>query len=163
MRSDPRISNRTQRVGIIAAPKGRRLPAFIVSTLFVAGAAVHSPVEAHHSFSMFDMDSKVSFTGVVAEVQWTNPHVWVEVDVPDENGTTTRYGVEFTSRVHLTRRGFTRTTVNPGDEVTFVVSPYHDGRPGGRFWTVTLPTGEIVRDPGAQRAYEQAQRESASQ
>ncbi len=126
----------------------------------LAAVALIGRAGAHHSFSMFDMDSKLTFTGVVAEVQWTNPHVWIEVDVPDDGGTT-RYGVEFTSRVHLTRRGFTRTTVNPGDEVTFVVSPYFDGRPGGRFWTVTLPSGEIVRDPGAQRAWEREQREAS--
>ena len=110
---------------------------------------------------MFDMNSKVSFSGVVAEVQWTNPHVWIEVDVPDENGELVRHGVEFTSRVHLTRRGFKRTAVNAGDQVTFVVSPYFDGRPGGRFWTVTLPDGYVYRDPGAQRAYERAQQEAA--
>lgn len=127
-----------------------------LATAFAAiGVAVSAG--AHHSFSMFDMDSKVTFTGTVAEVQWTNPHVWIEVDVPAGNGDVIRHGVEFTSRVHLTRRGFTRTTVNPGDEVTFVVSPYFDGRPGGRFWTVTLPGGETVRDPAAQRVVEREQ------
>jgi hypothetical protein len=112
------------------------------------------PAVAHHSMSMFDRESKVEITGVVADVQWTNPHVWVEVDVPDDNGELVRWNVEFTSRVHLTRRGWSRTTVNPGDEVTFTLNPYRDGRPGGRFWTVTLPSGETLRDPGAQREYE---------
>jgi hypothetical protein len=130
------------------------LPSVASLCLLLMPAFAH----AHHSFSMFDMDRKVTIQGVVAEVQWTNPHVWIEVDVPDENGELVRWGVEFTSRVHLTRRGFTRTTVNVGDAVTFVLSPYHDGRPGGRFWTVTLPSGEIVRDPGAQREYDLAQR-----
>jgi hypothetical protein len=118
------------------------------------GALFCLPAAAHHSFSMFDQDTKVEISGVVAEVQWTNPHVWVEVDVPGENGETERWGIEFTSRVHLTRRGWTRTTLNPGDEVTFSLSPYRDGQPGGRFWWVTLPTGETLRDPGAQREYE---------
>ncbi len=103
---------------------------------------------------MFDMDSKVQVDGVVADVQWTNPHVWVEVDVPGPDGEPVRWGVEFTSRVHMTRRGWTRTTLNPGDEVSFMISPYRDGRPGGRFWTVTLPTGVVLRDPGAQRQFE---------
>jgi hypothetical protein len=103
---------------------------------------------------MFDQTTKVEIEGVVAEVQWTNPHVWVEVDVPGADGKTVRWGVEFTSRVHMTRRGWTPTTLKPGDAVSFSISPYHDGRPGGRFWTVTLPTGETLRDPGAQREYE---------
>jgi hypothetical protein len=112
------------------------------------------PASAHHSFTMFDTTKKVEISGTVADVQWTNPHVWVEVDVPGPDDEVTRWGVEFTSRVHLTRRGWTSTTVNPGDEVTFVISPYRNGRPGGRFWTVTLPSGETLRDPGAQREYE---------
>ena len=129
---------------------------FTAASAALIAALIAAPALAHHSFSMFDMERKVAIEGVVAEVQWTNPHVWVEVDVPADDGAVERWGVEFTSRVHLTRRGFTSTTVNPGDRVTFVVSPYRDGRPGGRFWTVTLPSGEVVRDPGAQREYELA-------
>jgi hypothetical protein len=64
------------------------------------------PVSAHHSFAMFDQTQKVEFTGFVSEVQWTNPHVWIMVDVPQDDGTAVQWGVEFTSRVHLTRRGF---------------------------------------------------------
>jgi len=122
--------------------------------VFAAISCFGFPALAHHSMAMFDRNSKVEISGVVADVQWTNPHVWVEVDVPDADGETERWAIEFTSRVHLTRRGWTRTTVNPGDEVTFTLSPYRDGRPGGRFWTVTLPSGETLRDPGAQREYE---------
>ena len=115
------------------------------------GSLLSLPASAHHSFSMFDRTTKVDFEGVVADVQWTNPHVWVEVDVERPDGEIVRYGIEFTSRVHMTRRGWTRTTVNPGDEVSFTISPYRDGRPGGRFWTITVPSGETLRDPGAQR------------
>lgn len=122
--------------------------------LLGAGILFCLPAAAHHSFSMFDQTTKVEIEGVVADVQWTNPHVWVEVDVPGANGETERWGIEFTSRVHLLRRGWTRTTLNPGDAVRVSLSPYRDGRPGGRFWWVTLPTGETLRDPGAQREYE---------
>jgi hypothetical protein len=123
----------------------------------IAAMGFSDPLSAHHSFSMFDQTRKVAVEGIVAEVQWTNPHVWIEVDVLGENGEVVRWGVEFTSRVHLTRRGFTRDTVKVGDQVVVTMSPYQDGRPGGRFWTVTLPTGEVVRDPGAQREYEREQ------
>ena len=112
---------------------------------------------AHHSFSMFDQTKKVTIEGTVAEVQWTNPHVWVEVDVPQADGKMVRWGIEFTSRVHLTRRGFSPDMIKVGDNVEFTVSPYADGRPGGRFWTVRLANGEYYRDPGAQREYQQSQ------
>lgn len=104
---------------------------------------------AHHSFAMFDQTTKVEFTGVVSSVQWTNPHVWIEVDVPQDDGTATTWGVEFTSVVHLTRRGMKQDMVKVGDHVTFSVSPYADGSPGGRFFWVKLDNGKYYCDVGA--------------
>jgi hypothetical protein len=118
---------------------------------------------AHHSFSMFDQSQKVRIEGTVAEIQWVNPHVWVDVDVPGDNGVVTRWGVEFTSRVHLTRQGFEEDALKPGDHVAFELSPYRDGRPGGRFWTVTnLDSDYVFRDPAAQRQYEASLRENGA-
>jgi hypothetical protein len=119
----------------------------------LAGAMVMAitafPALAHHSFAMFDQTTKVEVTGIVGEVQWTNPHVWIMVDVPQDDGTAVRWGVEFTSKVHLTRRGFSPDMLNLGDEVTFSVSPYADGSPGGRFFWVQLASGKYYCDVGA--------------
>lgn len=104
---------------------------------------------AHHSFAMFDQTKKVEFTGIVSEVQWTNPHVWIMVDVPQDDGTAINWGVEFTSKVHLTRRNFDPDMIHEGDEVTFSVSPYADGSPGGRFFWVQLAGGNYYCDVGA--------------
>ena len=51
--------------------------------LALAGGVAH----AHHSFAMFDMTKEVTVTGTVRQFQWTNPHAYIELDVPD--GTTT--------------------------------------------------------------------------
>jgi hypothetical protein len=126
-----------------------------ISLVFISLLSV--PTLAHHSFAMFDQTQKVTIQGTVADVQWTNPHVWIEVNVENDNGEIELWGVEFTSRVHLTRRGFPRNNIGPGDEVEFVLSPYVDGRPGGRFYTVKFANGEYYRDPGARRAFEQSQ------
>ena len=119
----------------------------------VSGALLAASLSAaafgHHSFAMFDQTTKVEFTGVVTEVQWTNPHVWIMVDVPQDDGTAVRWGVEFTSVVHLTRRGMSRNLVKVGDHVTFSVSPYADGSPGGRFYWVQLDDGSYYCDVGA--------------
>jgi hypothetical protein len=98
---------------------------------------------------MFDQTKKVEVTGVVSEVQWTNPHVWILVDVPQDDGTAVTWGVEFTSIVHLTRRGMARDLVKVGDNVTFSMSPYADGSPGGRFFWVQLDSGTYYCDVGA--------------
>jgi hypothetical protein len=141
---------------------GSRLRLLTLAGASAAAVGAALPAFAHHSFSMFDQTRKVAIEGTVAEVQWVNPHVWVEVDVPGADGAApTRWAVEFTSRVHLTRQGFTEEMVNPGDHVTMELSPYRDGKPGGRFWTITnLDNGAVFRDPSAQRQYEASLRES---
>jgi len=103
---------------------------------------------AHHSFSMFDQSRKVTHTGTVSEVQWTNPHVWIFVNVPKDGGSE-RWGMEFTSKVHLARRGFSSDMVKVGDEIEFTVSPYANGQPGGRFYTMRLADGRYYCDVGA--------------
>lgn len=103
---------------------------------------------AHHSFSMFDQSKKVTHSGTVSEVQWTNPHVWIFVNVETENGME-RWGMEFTSKVHLARRNFKQDMVKVGDQVEFTVSPYANGQPGGRFYTIKLANGTYYCDVGA--------------
>ncbi len=107
---------------------------------------------AHHSFAMFDQTKKVTHTGVVSEVQWTNPHVWIFVDVTTESGTVEKWGMEFTSKVHLARRNFTSAMVKVGDNVEFTVSPYANGQPGGRFFTIKMANGLYYCDVGAAAA-----------
>lgn len=103
---------------------------------------------AHHSFSMFDQSKKVTHSGTVQEVQWTNPHVWIFVNVETEAGME-RWGMEFTSKVHLARRNFKQDMVKVGDQVEFTVSPYANGQPGGRFYTIKLANGTYYCDVGA--------------
>jgi hypothetical protein len=56
--------------------------------------------------------------------------------------------VEFTSKVHLTRRNFTSDMVKVGDSVEFTVNPYRDGKPGGRFVAVKMANGQYYCDVG---------------
>ena len=105
-------------------------------------------VSAHHSFAMFDQTKQVTVIGKVTETQWTNPHVWVFVEGAPAGGKKQRWGVEFTSKVHLTRRNFTSDMVKVGDNVEFTVNPYHDGKPGGRFVAVKMANGEYYSDVG---------------
>jgi len=103
---------------------------------------------AHHSFAMFDQTKQITVIGKVTEAQWTNPHVWVFLDGAPAGGKTDHWGVEFTSKVHLTRRGFTSDMVKVGDKVEFTINPYRDGKPGGRFVAVKMANGEYYCDVG---------------
>jgi hypothetical protein len=117
--------------------------------LFAVGLLASAPVFGHHSFAMFDLTRRVTITGVVAEIQWANPHVWVYVDVPQPDGPPVRWGIEYTSVNHLTRLGMTRTTIAPGQTIEFQINPYADGSRGGRFQIMKLPNGRYFCDVGA--------------
>ena len=116
---------------------------------FALGPLASVPAFGHHSFALFDLTRRVTIKGVVAEIQWTNPHVWVYVDVPRSDGPPTHLGIEYTSVNHLTRLGMTRTTIAPGQTIEFQVNPYADGTPGGRFQIMKLPNGKYFCDVGA--------------
>jgi hypothetical protein len=122
---------------------------------FVAGALallpLSAPALAHHSFAMFDQAKSVTLKGNVVEFQWTNPHAWIEIDVPAEQGGKERWGVELNSPNNLSRQGWRRSTLKPGDAVTITINPLRNGKKGGLFNTVQLPDGRML---GGERATE---------
>ena len=106
-----------------------------------------APAFAHHSFAMFDQKKELSLTGTVREFQWTNPHAWIHLDVPNANGGTDTWQVELNSPNNLRRQGWKSTSIKPGDKVTLVLNPLKDGSKGGLFVSVTLPDGTVLGDP----------------
>lgn len=105
--------------------------------------ALPSLVLAHHSFAMFDMARSISYQGKVKEVQWTNPHIWVELDVT-ANGKTTSLSFEGAAIAVVKRVGWLKDTVQAGDSITIVGHPYRDGRPGGSIDHIILADGRKV-------------------
>lgn len=87
---------------------------------------------AHHSASMFDDAKVMEKKGTVKELQWTNPHIWLQV-VVDENGTKTEWSLEGGSPNTLSRQGWRATTFKPGDVVTVRFNPMRDGSAAGLF------------------------------
>lgn len=93
----------------------RRLAAG-VAALFVSVAAL-----AHHAFSAeFDVSRPVNLTGVVVEIEWTNPHAWMHIETEDNEGSAERWAVELVGINALARFGFTRKTVKIGELLTVV-------------------------------------------
>ncbi len=114
--------------------------------LGVALSMVATPTWAHHSFAMFDRDKQVTLNGTVHEFQWTNPHSWIEIDVPDGKGGSDKWGVELNSPNNLARQGWRSNLLHPGDRVTVVLNPLRSGEHGGLFLQVTLADGKILAD-----------------
>ncbi len=116
-----------------------------LGSLALGGALVASPALAHHSASMFDRESEVRLMGVIKELQWTNPHAWIELDVPGQAGNkTVQWSVELDSPNILARYGWTSSTIKPGDRVTITCHPLKDGRPGGSYVSIYLPDGKVL-------------------
>jgi hypothetical protein len=103
-----------------------------------------STLRAHHSFAMFDSVNKATITGTVTRFEWTNPHVFIEIDVPGESGAIRHWSVELGSPSILLRGGWKFTDVKPGDRVTTIINPLRDGRLGGMLYRITLADGRML-------------------
>ena len=101
------------------------------------------PAIAHHSFAAeFDAAKPIKLTGSVTKVEWMNPHTYFYIDVKDEKGTTTNWGLEMGSPNGLMRQGWTRNSMKIGDEVTVEGSAAKDGSNIGNARSVTLKDGQ---------------------
>jgi hypothetical protein len=121
-----------------------------LKTLGLAGIALAMytiPAFAHHSFAMFDADKKTTLEGTVKEFQWTNPHSWILMMVPDDKGTPQQWAIEMGAPGGLARQGWLPKTLKPGDKITAVIHPLKDGTHGGQFMAVTLPDGKMMGNP----------------
>ncbi|MBV9770737.1 MAG: hypothetical protein JOZ32_14275 [Bryobacterales bacterium] len=111
-----------------------------------AGLVMAGIASAHHSMSGFDLSRNVTVTGTVKEFKWANPHSWIEMEVPKDNGTTETWNIEMTAPFVLIRAGWRSNSLKPGDKVSVVGHPQKTGEPGALFVSVTLPNGETLTD-----------------
>src|ERR1700689_4436759 len=104
-----------------------RLGCVSAMLLAVAGTAF-----APHSGAMFDRDKQVELVGTIVSFGWTNPHSWIEIEVPNSSGGTDKWGVECNSPNNMARSGWRATTLKPGAPGTIFVLPFRVGEKGGR-------------------------------
>jgi Family of unknown function (DUF6152) len=117
--------------------------------LTLAIAALPMAANAHHSYAMFDLSQTVTLQGTIRDFQWTNPHSWIWIDVPDATGAAQQWGIEGMSPNYLARRGWNKHTLSPGDKVSLVIHPLKGVEHGGSFMSVTLADGTVMRQTGA--------------
>jgi hypothetical protein len=101
-------------------------------------------LHAHHSFAMFDTAKRVTMSGTVTAFEWTNPHVYIELDVPDGKGTVKHWSVELGSPSILMQGGWKFSDVKVGDKITVILNPLRSGEPGGLLTQVTLRDGRVL-------------------
>lgn len=111
----------------------------------VALGMLARPVFAHHSFAAeYDATKPVVLRGVVSKVEWQNPHTHFFVDVKDENGKTVNWDFETGSPNALSRAGWSRNSLRPGDDVTVHGFQAKDGSNLVNARTIHLADGRNV-------------------
>ncbi len=117
-----------------------------VSLLLCLAVAATVSVSAHHSGAMFEDTKTVTFEGVIKEMQWTNPHSWLLVDVKGEDGKVTTWGFEAEGPSTLRRAGIRPSDLKAGAAITITGRPMKDGRPAAAWVDAVLADGRKV-DP----------------
>ena len=112
---------------------------------FAILASSSAAVTAHHSFAaQYDANKPVTLKGIVSKVEWTNPHARFYVDVRDEHGTVTNWNLELASPNVLVRNGWSRKSLNVGDEIVVEGSLAKDGPKMANARVVRLADGRRV-------------------
>ena len=106
-------------------------------------AAMSPSLVAHHSAAMFDHDTVMEITGIVREFQWTNPHVWIQVDVESDDGVV-EWSIEGGGPNSLSRQGWRPSTFPAGATVTLRINPMLDGTPAGGFVGARFEDGSTL-------------------
>jgi len=104
----------------------------LLGPAFIAIVSVTAlPVSAHHSDAGIDMESIVAFEGVVTDFVWRNPHVYVLVDRDGGDGEAVEWELQMGPVNVISRRGWRRDTLQPGDRVSVRAHAAQSGRTYG--------------------------------
>ena len=119
--------------------KGSRI-AFLAAGLMLGFGGMAA---AHHSNAAYDVEHPKTMEGTVKTVNWTNPHITFVIEADAKNGeAATSWVFEVSSPGVLTRSGWTKRSLQPGDHAVFYYAPLRDGTTGGFLMKVTLPSGQ---------------------
>jgi hypothetical protein len=122
------------------SPKIVPLAVSLVASLVLGFGGIAA---AHHSNAAYDLEHPQTMEGTVKAVNWTNPHISFVIEKDAKNGEPAATWVfEVSSPGVLTRSGWTKRSLQPGDHAVFRYAPLRDGSPGGFLQKVTLPNGQ---------------------
>jgi hypothetical protein len=125
-----------------------KIRVFGLSVVLVGLAMLSVPAFAHHGASAYDMTKLTTLKGKVTDFQFINPHVQLAAEVKDDNGNVEKWIAEANSPNVLSKSGWTKDTVKPGDEVTLIGNCAKKGKKILLLQKVVLSDGkELDSDP----------------
>ena len=119
--------------------RGLRFLGALALGICIAGSAY-----AHHAAAGIDRSSTVTVEGTVKMFRWANPHSWIEMEVVNSECVTQLWNFEMLPPSYLIRAGWTRSSVQAGDQVAVEANGFSDGTPGGVFVSVRLADGTVL-------------------
>ena len=115
---------------------------FAALTAALALLLTSVPAFAHHSFAAeYDSSQVLTLKGTISKVEWTNPHIYIYLDVKDADGKVTTWALEGYPPNTLKRTGFSKDSLKIGDEVTITAYKSKDGTNTGAGREITFPDG----------------------
>jgi DNA/RNA endonuclease YhcR with UshA esterase domain len=109
---------------------------------------VSMPALAHHGAAEYDNTKTVSVKGTVTALRYTNPHVLIVFNVKNDKGELTEWTAESQSPNLLSRRGWSRSTLKPGDEIVVTGHPVKNGVPAMSASKVVFADGRDTPNMG---------------
>jgi hypothetical protein len=106
--------------------------------------AVPIPLPAHHGSAGYDMEKQLVMKATVTEWLWANPHCFLRYDTTDDKGDVAHWTAEVSNPIDMTKRGWSKHILNPGDQVTVTVRPAKNGALVGQLLKVVLPNGQTL-------------------
>ena len=106
--------------------------------------SVSVPVFAHHGAASYDISKMKTLKGTVTSIQWMNPHTEVDIEVNDAAGKPEKYIVESVSPLGLSRIGWTKSSLKPGDQITVTGNLSRNGTHILRLKRIVFPSGEEI-------------------
>jgi hypothetical protein len=114
----------------------------MVMALAVGLVLVSRAVLAHHGANLYDTTKAVTLKGTVTKFEWGNPHNQIFFDVTDEKGNVAHWVASTEPPLVMVERGWTRKSLNAGDQVTIYIFAAKNGATVGNLQRIVLADGK---------------------